>query len=77
MTVITKQIETVALASPPAERALLAEKLLASLEPENQPTLDRLWAEEAENRIQAYESGELSAADAEDVFARMERRLAR
>ena len=49
------------------ERAEVAERLLSSLEPPLSP-IDRLWAQEAEDRIDAYERGEIEAIPAEDVF---------
>jgi putative addiction module component (TIGR02574 family) len=56
-----------ALLLSPKDRATLVEKLLASLD---QPDLavDALWAKEAEDRISAYEAGELKAIPAEEVF---------
>jgi len=42
-----------ALSLPPRSRAKLAEKLLESLDDPKQKEIDRLWAEEAEDRIDA------------------------
>ena len=47
-----------ALALPTKERVALVEKLLASLD-QPDPAIDKLWAEEAEDRIKAYEAGEM------------------
>jgi putative addiction module component (TIGR02574 family) len=58
------QILAAALQLPPDERAQLIEKILASFEPENRRRIDRLWAQEAEDRIDAYERGELESAPA-------------
>jgi putative addiction module component (TIGR02574 family) len=49
------------------ERAAVAERLLTSLEPELS-SIDRLWAQEAEDRLDAYERGEIKAIPAEEVF---------
>ena len=43
-----------ALSLPPKSRAKLAEKLLESLDDPRQKEIDRLWAEEAEDRIHAH-----------------------
>ncbi len=56
-----------ALALSPKDRATLIEKLLASLD-QPDPTVDALWAKEAEDRISAYEAGELETIPAESVF---------
>lgn len=60
-----------ALALSPLERITLVEKLLANRD-QPDPTLDELWAEEAEDRIDAYEAGELEAIPAEEVFKKYE-----
>lgn len=49
------------------ERAAVAERLLTSLEPELSG-IDLLWAQEAEDRLDAYERGEIKAIPAEEVF---------
>lgn len=60
-----------ALSLPPRSRAKLAEKLLESLDDPRQNEMDRLWAEEAEDRIDAYERGELKAVPGKEVFRRL------
>ena len=62
-----------ALALPPAERAELMERLLASFEASDRDRIDALWAEEAEDRIDAHDRGELAAKPAREVFRRIER----
>ena len=53
------------------ERAALVEELLSSFDfPARQET-DALWAQEAEDRIDAYERGEFPASPAEAVFERL------
>ena len=61
-----------ALKLPADERAELADEVLASLLPEHDPKIEALWAEEAEQRIDAYERGELRAVPAEDVFRKID-----
>lgn len=56
-----------ALSLPPGERAQLAERLFSSLNLSREE-LDRLWSQEADNRIDAYERGELKAIPAHKVF---------
>lgn len=59
---------------PDGERARLAEQLLESLEPQSENNR-KLWAEEAESRIEAFERGELKAVPGEEVFDRLNRRF--
>ncbi|TVS08716.1 MAG: hypothetical protein EA417_22155 [Gammaproteobacteria bacterium] len=56
-----------ALTLPANERAALVETLILSLDKPD-PTLDAEWVKEAEDRLSAYQSGELAAIDAEEVF---------
>lgn len=58
-----------ALTLSPAERAALVEELLSSLDKPD-PALDRLWAEEAEARIDAAERGEMKSVPASQVFGK-------
>jgi putative addiction module component (TIGR02574 family) len=67
----TERILSEALTLPAAERASLVESLLASLDRPD-PSLDAQWAKEAEDRIAAFEAGQMKAVDAEDVFAEFE-----
>ena len=60
-----------ALSLPPRSRAKLAEQLLESLDDPKQKEIDRLWADEVEDRIDAYERGELKAIPGQEVFRRL------
>jgi len=60
-----------ALLLPPRSRAKLAEQLLESLDDPKQKEIDRLWADEVENRIDAYERGELKVIPGQEVFRRL------
>ncbi len=62
-----------ALKLSPVERAELIEKLLASFSFPDRKAIDELWAAEAEDRIDAYERGEIKSKTAAKVFARIER----
>jgi putative addiction module component (TIGR02574 family) len=53
----------------PLERTELVEEVLASLS-ETDPEIDRAWAAECEDRLAAYERGEISAVDADVVLAK-------
>ena len=68
-----KQILAEALKLPPVERAELVEDLLSSFEFGTRKTIDALWAQEAEDRIDAFERGELSTIPAREVFAEIEK----
>lgn len=67
MSELTEKLIQQALGLPADERAEVAERLLSSLEPPV-PAIDQLWAQEAEDRIDAYERSEIEAISAEDVF---------
>lgn len=60
-----------ALSLPPIERAALIEELLSSFDFPDRERLDRLWAAESEDRIDAYERGELTATPLESVFEKI------
>lgn len=49
------------------EKAELVDKLLSSLD-RTDPEIDKLWAKEAESRIDAYERGRLKAVSLEKVM---------
>jgi putative addiction module component (TIGR02574 family) len=66
-----------ALSLPPKSRAKLAEKLLESLDDPRQREIDRLWAEEVEDRIDAYEKGALKTVPGKEVFRRLRPRKKR
>lgn len=69
------QVLEEALSLPPAERAEIAERLLSSLDPPTQAALDSLWAEEAEDRIDAFESGEIRAIPVSRVFQHLPKNI--
>ena len=61
-----------ALELPPLERAELVESLLSSFEFPFRGTIDSSWAQEAEDRVEAFERGEMAAIPARDVFTEIE-----
>ena len=58
-----KILEREAMRLPVRDRALLADALLESLDDEAARDVQRSWATEAEDRIEAYRRGDLSAVD--------------
>ena len=63
-----KRILESALALPPVERAELVEELLSSFDFPARADVDALWAREAEDRIDAYEKGELRTRPASEAI---------
>jgi putative addiction module component (TIGR02574 family) len=71
-----RAIEELALRLPATERAELAEKLLSSLDKEeNAAEIEELWVQEAEKRYAAYKRGEISARSAEEIFRDAQREI--
>ena len=64
----TAKIVDEALSLPPRSRAKLADKLLDSLNRPRQKEIDKLWADEVEDRIDAYERGEIKVVTGKTVF---------
>lgn len=63
-----QEIEEKALKLPSNERALLAERLISSLEGKEDAEAERLWIEEAERRYREYKEGLVKALPAAQVF---------
>jgi putative addiction module component (TIGR02574 family) len=72
-----QEIMSAAMTLSPDEREMLAEDLIASLEPEDQETRDRLWLEEAERRDKEIEDGLVRAIPGEEVMRRLRSRYKR
>ncbi|NIA29958.1 MAG: addiction module protein [Actinobacteria bacterium] len=64
-----REILDIALKMKPADKSLIVEGILRSLD-EPDKTIDEIWAVEAERRLQAYKSGNLETVSYKDVFAR-------
>jgi putative addiction module component (TIGR02574 family) len=73
MTARAEQVLSEALSLAPSERAQLAEQLFSSLDI-SQQELDRLWAQEADSRVEAYNRGDIKAVCANDVFKNISQR---
>ena len=68
MTPQSEQVLREALDLPPTDRAELVEQILASFEFPARKDIDAAWAREAEDRIDAYERGEIRSSPASEVF---------
>jgi putative addiction module component (TIGR02574 family) len=62
------QILKDALSLPATERIALVERLLASLDAPVREQIGVLWGQEAEDRLDAFERGEIPTIAAQDVF---------
>lgn len=74
MTQATQNIFKRALRLKPVERAQLIDELFNSFDTTHDPSVDAAWAEEAEDRIAAFEAGKLKADSADAVLARINKR---
>jgi putative addiction module component (TIGR02574 family) len=68
------QILKDALSLPPTERVALVERLLASLDSPAREHIDVLWGQEAEDRLEAFERGEVPTIAAKNVFDEIRKR---
>jgi putative addiction module component (TIGR02574 family) len=76
----TDELEASVLELPRAERARLAQRLVASLdegEDEDPAAVEAAWEEEIARRVAELESGAVEAIPAEQVFAEVRARLNR
>ena len=65
-----------ALALPSEARALLADRLVESLDPAEDGYIHNLWASEAHRRLQELRSGHTTGISGEDAFARLRHKYA-
>ena len=68
MSALLKSIEEQARALSAEDRARLAESMLESLHT-SIAEIEALWAEEIEERVSAFDRGEIPSCSAEEVFA--------
>ena len=54
------------------DKLLLVDRILASLYPANKG-VEKIWKDEAEERLEAYDQGNISAADEKDIFLKYKR----
>lgn len=57
------------------ERAMLAERLISSLDAKEDPEAERLWIGEAERRYKEYKEGKVKAKSADMVFKEARSRI--
>jgi putative addiction module component (TIGR02574 family) len=60
---------------PHRERTRISLKLIESLEPGKDEDASELWLNEADRRLAAYDAGDSSARDADEVFREVERQI--
>ena len=63
----TKTIISKALHLKPAERSIVIEALLKSLDVPD-PKIEKIWAAEAEKRLKAYKAGKIKTVSFKDMF---------
>ena len=68
------QVLEKALSLTPKERAELIDRLQSSLDDlPSRKKIDELWAQEAEDRIDAFERGEIKAVSGKEVFEKIKK----
>ena len=70
MAKLARELEAQALKLPRRDRARLAQRLISSLEHEDEADVESLWLAEAERRLAELKSGEVAAIPAEKVIKR-------
>ena len=68
MTAKTKSVLQIALDLSPDERVALIDQLYQSLDTEDEAEIEMLWAQEAEERVQALDAGLIDTISAEEVL---------
>jgi len=71
MNITVEQIAEEALSLPSEARALLADRLVESLDPAEDGYIRQLWIKEARRRVDEVRTGEVSTISGEDVFAQV------
>lgn len=77
MTTAAVKLTDEVLSLPCGDRIYIIDKLLASLNAPTRESVDKLWAAEAERRIDELDSGKVEAIPGEQVFAEARKRLAK
>ncbi len=75
--VMIRTIDALALGAielPPDQRFALAQRILASVEPEEILETDEAWALEIRERMRKYDCGETKGIPAREVYAELDRR---
>lgn len=66
-----------AIGLPPDQRLSLAQRILASVEPDGSLAVDAAWESAIRERIDRYDAGQTKGVPATEVFGDLDRRLAR
>ena len=69
------EVERDAMELPPQERAILVERLLATLDAGEDTDVEELWLQEAEKRYAEYRAGKIASRPAEQVIEEARQRL--
>ena len=69
MSTETQEIIDRAMSLPAADKALVVDKLLSSLDQPDE-AVDALWQKEVEDRVRAYNEGTLKSVSLAEVLAR-------
>jgi len=77
MQITVEQIAEEALALPSEARALLADRLVESLDPAEDGYIRQLWAKEALRRIEDVRSGSVATIPGEAAFAQVSAAIGR
>ena len=77
MPMTVEQLVENALALPPEARALLADRLVESLDPAEESRIHALWAVEAQRRLEDVRSGRVKTVPGEKALARVRRSVER
>ena len=77
MSMTVEQIATEALSPPSEARALLADRLVESLDPAEDGTVRELWVTEALRRRDEVRSGRVKTIPSDEALARVRRAVAR
>lgn len=70
-----RQLESEALKLSATDRARLAERLIASLDPEPEEGAEEAWAREIERRVEELRTGKVRTRPAEDVLREIRSKL--
>lgn len=77
MELSAEQIAQAALALPSDARALLADRLVESLDPADEGPIRQLWTAEAMRRRDEVRNGQVRTIPAEEALARVKRSVSR
>ena len=77
MHMTVEQIADEALALPSEARALLADRLVESLDPAEDGYIRQIWMREARRRVDEVRRGEVKTVPADEAFAQVRQAIAR